>query len=149
MRIGNPGVINLNYNVPSPCTASIPPSPLGCGLVTGIASPVATLPAATSINIGFPWTTGHVSVYAKGVLGGIPQTSTLTAEGSDTVSGGVRTIQLVAGGTALRNSPASGLGRSPHLDAITVPLPEPGSTMAFMGALGLIGGLYGVRRRLF
>jgi len=149
-RVGNSGVINLNYNIPTPCTGSIPPSPLGCDLMTGISGPVATLPAATTINLGFPWTTGHVSAYAKGVLGGgIPQTSTLTAQGSDTISGGVRTIQLVAGGVALRNSPASGLGRTPHLDTITINVPEPGSTMALMGALGLIGGLYGVRRRLF
>jgi len=148
-RAGNSGQINLNYNIPVPCTGTIPPTPLGCGLITGISGNVGALPPGTTVNIGFPWTTGHVSAYAKGVAGGVPQTSTLTAIGSDKVVGGVRTIQLVSGGVALRNNPATGLGRTPHVDVVTIQVPEPGSTMALVGALGLIGGLYGVRRRLF
>ncbi len=146
-RIGNNGPIYQNYVIPTPCVVPIPPTPVGCDLLTGISGFLASLPAATTVNIGFPWTTGHVSVYANGFLGGQPVTTTLSAVGSDTTSGGVRTIQLVAGGVSLRNSP-TGLGRSAQFETVTIQVPEPGSTLALVGALGLIGGLYTARRRL-
>jgi len=160
MRTANPGVIFPTYNVPIPCSPNvIPPSPANCDFVTGIVNnqsgftpnqPIDTGAGATTVNIGFPWTTGHVSAYAKGSQGGVAQTTTLTAVGNDSGStpGGVRTIQLVAGGIALRSS-SDGIGRTPHLDTITVQVPEPGSTMMLAGALGLLGGLYSVRRRFF
>jgi hypothetical protein len=110
--------------------------------------PIGAMPGAFTMNIGFPWTTGHVSAYAKGAQQGVAQTTTLTAIGNDSVStGGVRTIQLVSAGVALRSSIE--LGRVPHLDAVTIQVPKPGSTLMLAGALGLIGGFYSVRRRFF
>ena len=35
------------------------------------------------------------------------------------------------------------------LETLTIDVPEPGSTMALRGALGLNEGLFGLRRRLF
>jgi hypothetical protein len=158
MRVANPGPVFPTFNVPVVCIPNvIPPSPANCDLLTGIVNnlsgfttmePIGAMPGALTTNIGFPWTTGHVSAYAKGAQQGVAQTTTLTAFGNDSVSSsGVRTIQLVSGGVALRQSVE--LGRVPHLDAITIQVPEPGSTLMLAGALGLIGGLYSVRRRFF
>jgi len=148
-RIGNTGIIFANYNIETPCTVALPPTPLGCDLVTGLSFPLGAVPGATTVNTGFPWTTGHVSAYARGTQGGQPQTTTLTAVGSDTLAAGVRTIQLVAGGVAFRTPAEGSVGiiRTAHLEIVTIMVPEPGSTMALLGGLGLIGGLYSMRRR--
>ena len=177
-RVGAQGVIYGNYAIGTNCVPGVvPASPPGCGILNGTAGLIppnvgvsftlALLPMfstpngtgpyfpytamlPTSFNIGWPFTTGHVSVYAKGTQGGVPQTSTLSAVGGDTTSGGVRTVQLVAGQVSLRNNPAAGgLGRTPGLDVVTITLPEPTSTLMLAGTLGLIGGLFGLRRRLF
>lgn len=185
IRIGQQGIIYLNYNIPTPCTPplAVPAVPAGCGLFTGVSQPVAFIPGfatvngntgtgvnsstnpncpnggpgtdcfkaplPTSLNIGFPFTTGQVSVFVSGTRGGAPQITTLTAAGNDTVTAnGVRTVQLVAGATSLRTT-FSGQTRSAQLDTVTITLPEPGSSLMLAGALGLIGGLYGLRRRLF
>ena len=88
-------------------------------------------------------------MFVSGTRGGAPQITTLTAAGGDTVTAnGVRTVQLVAGATSLRTT-FSGQTRSAQLDTVTITLPEPGSSLMLAGALGLIGGLYGLRRRLF
>ncbi len=162
MRIADPGVIFPTYNVPVPCQPNvIPPTPDNCDLVTGIINnvsgftpmqPIGQLPGATTTNTGFPWTTGHVSAYVKGEQGGVALTTTLTAVGNDSVQTGagggvVRTIQLVSGGVALRQS--VDLGRTAHLETLTIQVPEPGSTLMLAGTLGLLGGLYSVRRRFF
>ncbi len=146
-RLGNSAKIFAVYNIPIPCTIFLPPTPLGCDLVTGLAGTITTVTGATTVNIGFPWTTGHVSAYAKGILGGQPVTTTLTAVGSDTLAAGIRTIQMVAGGVALRTPVVGDIGRTAHLELVTILVPEPGSTMALLGGLGLIGGLYSMRRR--
>jgi len=183
LRIGQQGVIYLNYNIPTPCTPPlvVPAVPAGCGLFTGVAAPVALLPAfatpngtggvgtnpatnpncpnglgtdcfkgplPTSINIGFPFTSGHVSVFVSGTRAMAPQITTITAVGNDTTSGGVRTVQLVGGAVSLRTT-SSGQTRSAQLDLVTITLPEPGESLMLAGALGLIAGLYGLRRRLF
>jgi len=109
--------------------------------------PIGAIPGALTTNTGFPWTTGHVSAYGKGSQGGVAQTTTLTAVGDDTLKTGVRTIQLVAAGVALRIGPTT--VRVPHLETVTIQVPEPGSTLMLAGALGLLGGLYSVRRRFF
>ena len=89
-------------------------------------------------------------MYAKGTQGGVPLTTTLSARGGDTTAAGVRTVQLVAGQMSLRNNILQGgLGRTAGLDTVTITLPEPSSTLMFAGAMGLIGTLFGVRRRLF
>lgn len=147
-RLGNSAKIFASYNILTPCTVALPPTPSGCDLVTGLAVTLAVIPGATTVNIGFPWTTGHVSAYARGTQGGQPQTTTLTAVGSDTLANGIRTIQMVAGGVALRTPVGGGsVGRTAHLEMVTILVPEPGSTMALLGGLGLIGGLYSMRRR--
>lgn len=174
-RLGGQGVIYGNYAIQSPCVAGVvPASPPGCGHLkgplpaggSGISFTLAFLPMftanaskpyfpytqmlPTTHNLGWPFTTGHVSMYAKGTQGGLPQTSTLTAVGGDTTAGGVRTVQLVAGTVSLRNNPAQGgLGRTAGMDAVTITLPEPTSTLMLAGTLGLIGGLFGLRRRFF
>ena len=185
VRIGQQGVIYLNYNIPEPCTPplAVPPVPAGCGLITGVAAPVAFIPGfatpngavgqgvnsstnpncpnggpasdcykaplPTSLNIGFPFTSGHVSVFVSGTRAGAPQITTITAAGGDTVTAnGVRTVQLVGGSVSLRTT-FSGQTRSAQLDTVTITLPEPGSSLMLAGALVLIGGLYGLRRRLF
>ena len=170
-RSANPAPIFPTFSIPVACTPNvIPPSPAGCDLVIGIINnlgtqptpgggtvmfttmqPVGAIPGATTVNTGFPWTTGHVSAYGKGSQGGVAQTTTLTAFGNDSVQTGaagvVRTIQLVAGGVSLRQGPTT--VRVPHLETVTIQVPEPGSTLMLAGALGLLGGLYSVRRRFF
>lgn len=161
-RSANPAPIFPTFSIPIVCTPNvIPPSPAGCDLVTGIINnitgfttmqPIGAIPGATTVNTGFPWTTGHVSAYGKGSQGGVAQTTTLTAVGNDSVQTGagggvVRTIQLVAGGVALRQGATT--IRVPHLETVTIQVPEPGSTLMLAGALGLLGGLYSVRRRFF
>lgn len=162
MRQADTGAVFPTYNVPVKCEPNvIPPTPTDCGLVTGIINnqpgfttmqPIDTLPGAVTTNTGFPWTTGHVSAYVKGEQGGVALTTTLTAVGNDSVQTGaaggvVRTIQLVSGGVALRQS--VDLGRTAHLETLTIQVPEPGSTLMLAGTLGLLGGLYSVRRRFF
>jgi len=168
-RSANPAPIFPTFNVPVKCLPNvIPPTPQDCDFITGIINNIATfptqgggtimfttmqpfgaLPGATTVNIGFPWTTGHVSAYGKGSQGGVAQTTTLTAVGNDSgaTPGGVRTIQLVAAGIALRQGAT--IARTPHLETVTIQVPEPGSTLMLGGALGLLGGLYSVRRRFF
>jgi hypothetical protein len=166
-RMGDRARVFANYNIPTACAPGVlPPSPVGCDLLTGVSFFLVSLPATTTntanpyypysfmlpntLNTGFPFTTGHVSVYAKGTQGGVPLTTTLSAVGNDTSVGGVRTVQLVAGQMSLRNNVLQGgLGRTAGLDAVTITLPEPSSTLMFAGAMGLIGTLFGVRRRLF
>jgi hypothetical protein len=154
-RAGASGAVYASgaYGLTSPgvCPPGVvPATPNRCKLIAFAVSPLPFMvPGANTTNIGFPWTTGHVSVYVKGIISSVPLTTTLTAAGNDSVdSNGIRTIQLVAGGVALRNQGTT-TGRTPHVDTVTIKVPEPGSTMALVGALGLIGGLYGVRRRLF
>lgn len=149
MQIRAGGAAYASFNTPVACTGSIPPSPAGCGLLTGLANPVATFSGATTHVEGFPWTTGRVVVYARGVPFGFPQTTTLTAEGSDTLSpaSGLRTIQLVAGGLAIRNVPGIGTIRKAYLDTVTIRVPEPKATAGLIGTLGLVGLLYRGRLR--
>jgi ABC-type Co2+ transport system permease subunit len=47
-----------------------------------------------------------------------------------------------------RYSPVTGLATEAHLDVVTLHVPEPGTAMGLVCGLGLIGGLYGARRRI-
>lgn len=168
MRTANPAPIFPTFSLAPQCTPNvIPPSPPGCDLVLTFKNdliktvptpgggtimlttmqPIGAIPGALTTNTGFPWTTGHVSAYGKGSQGGVAQTTTLTAVGDDSLKQGVRTIQLVAAGIALRVGATT--VRVPHLETVTIQVPEPGSTLMLAGALGLLGGLYSVRRRFF
>ena len=140
------------FNIPNPCSpGALPPAPAGCGMLTGIAAPLFPIPGATTVNVGFPWTTGHISVEADYLQGANPRNTTLTAQGSDSIVSGVRTVQLVSGGVSFRQPPGGGNPtRSTHIDAFSLSmntLPEPGPTAALAGVLGVIGILYSVRRR--
>jgi hypothetical protein len=151
-RVAPPGIVYNGVVQNPPCTTvNVPPLDLTCELVVSRIGPVVlNLPGATTINFGFPWTTGRVVVQADWVQGANPRVTTLSAEGGDTVDGGgVRHINLVSGGNALRNSVASGFGRTVHVDQVTINLPEPGVAMALGGSLGLVGVLCAVRKRLF
>jgi hypothetical protein len=160
-RTGMAGKIFANYNIPFTCTVQVPPTPIGCSLLTGVSvtlgyNPPKTPgggyggPLPTTTNIGFPMTTGHVSFYVKFLRAGIPQTTTLTAVGNDTTTpGGVRTVQLVGGGIQIRNTGTTGQSFGSQLDTVTISLPEPATTAMFAGAFALVGGLFAARRRLF
>lgn len=152
-RLGQNLQLFRDYNIPVPCTQVVPPAPAGCDLLTAVGYPLGSVAGTPqTLNVGFPFTTGHVSVYGRGTRQGIPVTTTLTAQGSDTVTpGGVRTVQLVAGAMAQRNNPAIGGLQPPttNLETVTIQLPEPGTALMFAGAFTVIGGLFASRKRLF
>jgi hypothetical protein len=151
-RVAPPGIVYNGVIQNPPCTTvNVPPSNLQCELVLTKIGPVLfNLPGATTINFGFPWTTGRVVVQADWVQAGNPRVTTLSAEGGDTIDvNGVRHINLISGGNALRNSVATGFGRTIHLDGIELLLPEPGAALALGGSLGLVGVLGALRKRLF
>ena len=86
---------------------------------------------------------------ADWVQGAAPRVTTLSAEGGDTIDvNGVRHINLVAGGNALRNA-VSGFSRQAPIDQVTLNLPEPSAVLALGGSLGLVGVLGALRKRLF
>ena len=132
------------------CTAWFPPAPVGCELFGSLMSELTPPSPFVGEVIGFPWTTGHVSVHKAGLTAlGIPFTTTLTARGSDQLVGGVRTIQLVAGGVSYRERPGvvPRVMRDAYLDIVTIRVPEPGMTVALTLCLALLGMLRAVMIR--
>ncbi|MFK7898829.1 MAG: hypothetical protein AB8G23_23550 [Myxococcota bacterium] len=149
-RMGNgaQGIIRNLGGLAPPCTASLPPAPAGCGLVTDFTGfTIAVIPSAVTTHHLYAWTTGTVEVLLTGTLGaGVPNDQLLTAMGYDTISTSasgqvVRNIGLVAGSYTLRTSP--GGARSGHqiigLDMRFTP--EPQTTAALVIGLGLLSAL--------
>lgn len=132
------------YEFGPACTDIRPPTPYGCRQFVNLENEVTPPPPLVGETIGFPWTTGHVSVlvHFETTLG-VSFRSTLSAEGSDQIVGGVRTIQLVAGGVAYRDrpGPSSTPRRSAFIDVVTIRLPEPGANVGLVVALGAIAAL--------
>ncbi len=150
-RVAPPGMVYNGVVQNPPCAPNVlPPSPPDCEIIVNIVGPLLfNLPGATTINFGFPLTTGRVVVQGNWVQAGNPRITTLSAEGGDTTMAGVRYLNLVSGGNALRNSVSSGFTRTLHLDGATIALPEPGVALAFGSSLALVGLLYALRQRLF
>ncbi|MFT5441800.1 MAG: hypothetical protein ACI8W3_000842 [Myxococcota bacterium] len=84
----------------------------GSGLLTSTGPPLTTgnatmspvvIAGDTNVNFGMPWTTGTVSVKNTETLGGMGQTGSITAMGSDSrTAAGKGRITMVAGGTSHR-----------------------------------------------
>jgi hypothetical protein len=94
-------------------------------------------PAAINYNYGFPFTTGTVVGRNTGTALGNPAITTISAMGSDMLTGmGGRNISLVAGALA-----ATSLGtQTPNIAQMKLFLPEPGAALQMLaGALGLLG----------
>ncbi len=132
----------LNAN---PCATNLPPLPVGCESIldTGTLFYPGALAPANSTLIGFAWTTGTVLNKITGVdAGGNPTSYTLTAHGKDTVtSGGDRNISLVSAGLGRRTS-STGVRHTGYFGALTLTLvPEPGTTLALVGGIALLGFL--------
>jgi len=115
------------------------------GLITFIGPMVAAAPADMNSNYGFPWTTGNVYVQDIQTNMGAGATTTISASGTDnrTQAGGGN-ITLVAGGTSHR---VGAVIDFKAFDIVTLTLPEPGAALALGLSLGVIGGLYRLRRK--
>ena len=130
---------------PSNPTPTTPPVRGGSFFTQG--AQLGALGAAQSTKFMFGWTTGTVSIVRTGPRGGVVQTLTQTAMGYDSITdGGNRNVGLVAGSFTQRTSAAS-VQMNTQVAGIDLQFtPEPGSTIALISGLGLLGAL-GVRRR--
>lgn len=111
----------------------------GQKLITSVMGALPPAPDQTEFNYGFPFTTKTVLVRHAGTFLGNPRVSTITAMGSDMLTGlGGRNISLVAGGIGITNL----LGNStqtPEIASMLLNLPEPGGVVPMLAcALGLI-----------
>lgn len=155
------GTFKAFPSVPSvvgvPCAATPPPSPAGCNDVDAAAFDsfgidIGPVSAATSTRHLFAWTTGTVSIVRTAIRNGITSTQTVTAMGYDTTSptsmgGTIRRVGLVAGSFTERNPTARPTELGPSIVGVNFELvPEPGSTVALIGGLGLLAGLAHRRR---
>ena len=148
------GVVKNNVGLAPECPGPFTLTP-GCGLVTDFSGTViGGVPPATSTKFMFPWTTGTAFALKLSSPGGFPNNELLTGMGYDTTSmtgggGTVRNVGLVAGSYTRRTSPgATGPVTRPGTQMIGIDLqftPEPGTTVALLGGLGLLGFL--ARRR--
>jgi hypothetical protein len=103
-------------------------------MVTGYLGPL--FPGQVNYNYGFPFTTGTVLARNTGTALGNPAIATISANGSDVLTGmGGRNISLVAGALA-----ATSTGQNtPTLLQMKLSLPEPsGALQLFAGALGML-----------
>jgi len=157
LMIGS-GLIHIGYMTNTPCTASLPPTPQGCGQIASL-GPVAPtpFPPQTNYNYGFPLTTAFVSLQKTGTNQGTPTTTTLTAAGTDSRTPlGRGQITLVAGGSINRQIPALGVSQDGMRMTVSVyTIVDPPSSPA-LGPAGLatgatlilLAGGYAFRRRL-
>lgn len=112
------------------------------GLITSIGFTLPTpAPADQNRDTGFPWTTAHLFVQDLEAGGA----ETFSQAGSDTrTQAGAGNITLVSGGTSFR---VGAVRNTKHFDIVTMTLPEPGAALMLGLSLGVIGGLYGLRRK--
>ena len=146
----NPSIVG------TPCLPTAPPSPAGCNLIgtpggqgfDDLGIPLAPLGAATSTKFMFAWTTGTVSIVRTAVRNGVTNNDTLTGMGYDTVTtGGQRNVGLVAGSYTKRTDGVPRQEMNLQMVGATLKFtPEPGTTVALLSGLGLLGAFASRRR---
>ncbi len=145
MLVGGP--VHFGFMTNPPCSMSLPPAPVGCGVITSSGPVVGAMPADSNWNWGFPWTTGTVTVQNVQTGG----TSTLTGMGTDTRSlAGAGKITLVAGGATRRKGAAQDFAALDIVNMTFAPmLPSMSRPGLVAGAvLMLLAVGYAYRRRL-
>ena len=152
-----PGRIKAQQDLGPVCDVTPPPSPVGCNEVNDFdlnGFTIAAFGAATSTKHVFAWTTGTVTVHVTAVRPPNTFINTLTGMGYDTIgltaqgNNPQRNVGMVAGSYTVRTSGVPETNINSQLIGINLRLaPEPQSTLALLGGLGLLGGLAFMRRR--
>ena len=91
-------------------------------------------------SLGFPWTTGRITISASGALGSQEQ---FTITGKDSRVNGVGKISLVSGALSVRKLTGANASRG----WLRLNLPEPGPALAGAAALTALAVCHGLARR--
>jgi hypothetical protein len=140
---GAAGNVTTTVGAPAPMSpnavfASVP-------LATGLVAMSATAAKTGSLtnmatSVGFPWTTGMITLTAPAALGGAEK---FVLTGKDGRAGGVGTLSLVSGALSKRKTTGANSNRS----WAQYTLPEPAAALGAAAALAMLGVCHGLVRR--